>query len=188
MHVLLIPRAARLIAKPPFTPNLTRLRLQPGRVGSGDGSTIATSAAFSARSRASVDDEDDPVVEKNPVILEFCPSLNGSTTLSSSSSLTRSSLARFRAWGVGELFSCVEVGTHRGVLEFDVKMGASLRGLRDEDEDEEGKGDEGGSGRLWSINPSGSRLGILIARDEEWERGEVATRYSQDIGMYIVVF
>jgi len=80
------------------------------------------------------------------------------------------------------------MGAHRGVLEFDVKMGASLRGLRDEEDDEEGKGDEGGNGRLWSIAPRGSRLGILVAKDEEWEREEVATRYSQDIGMYIVVF
>jgi hypothetical protein len=79
--------------------------------------------------------------------------------------VTRSSLARFRAWGVGELFSCVGIGGHRGVLEFDVKMGASLRGLRvEEDDEEEGKGDEGGSGRLWSINPSGSRFGILVVR------------------------
>ena len=183
----MIPRTARFLAKPPFTPNLTRLRLQPGRVGSGDASTTATSATFSARSRASVDEEDDPVVEKNPVILEFCPSLNGSTTLSSSSSLTRSSLARFRAWGVGELFSCVGMGGHRGVLELEVKMGASLRGLREEDDDEDGKGDEGGSGRLWSINPSGSRVGILVVRDGGWGMRGVATRYSQDMGMYIVV-
>jgi hypothetical protein len=173
-YVLLIPREAKLLAKLPFTPNLTRLRLHPGRVGSGDGSTTTTSATFPARDRASDDEEDDPVVLKNPVILEFCPSFNGSTTLSSSSSssLTSSSLARFRAWGVGELFSCVEVGGHRGVLEFEVKMGASLRGLRDEDDEEEGKGDEGGSGRLWSINPSGSRLGILVVRNGKGERGE----------------
>jgi hypothetical protein len=77
-----------------------------------------------------------------------------------------------RAWGVGELFSCVGMGGHRGVLEFDVKMGASLRGLRDEDDEEEGKGDEGGSGRLWSINPSGSRVGILVVRNGNGERGE----------------
>jgi hypothetical protein len=51
-------------------------------------------------------------------------------------------------------------------------MGASLRVLRDEEEDEDGKGDEGGSGRLWSISPRGSRLGILVVRDGEWERGE----------------
>jgi hypothetical protein len=151
-YVLLIPREAKLLAKLPFTPNLTRLRLHPGRVGSGDGSTTTTSATFPARDRASDDEEDDPVVLKNPVILEFCPSFNGSTafsTSSSSSSVTRSSLARLRAWGVGELFSCVGMGGHRGVLEFDVKMGASLRGLRDEEDDEEGKGDEeGGNGRL----------------------------------------
>jgi len=50
-----------------------------------------------------------------------------------------------------------------------VKMGASLRGLRDEEEDEAGKGDEGGKGRLWSINPSGSRVGILMVRGGVWE-------------------
>ena len=61
------------------------------------------------------------------------------------------------------------IGGHRGVLELDVKMGASLRGLRDEEEDEGGKGDEGGNGRLWSINPSGSRVGILMARGGVWE-------------------
>ena len=77
-----------------------------------------------------------------------------------------------RAWGVDELFSCVEGGGHSGVLELDVKMGASLRVLRDEDDEEEGKGDEGGSGRLWSINPSGSRLGILVVRNGKGERGE----------------
>jgi hypothetical protein len=161
-----------LLARLPFTPNLTRLRLHPGRIGSGEGSTTTTSATFPARERDS-EEEDDPVVVKNPVILEFCPYFNGSTTLpSSSSSLTRSSLARFRAWGVGELFSCVEVRGHRGVLEFDVNMGANLRGLRDEEEDEDGKGDEGGNGRLWSINPSGSRLGILVVRNGKGERGE----------------
>jgi hypothetical protein len=179
-HILRIPRAAKLLAIPPFTPNLTRLRLHPGRVGSGDGSITTTSTTFPARERASDDDEDDPVVLKNPVILEFCPSFNGSTTLSSSSSsLTRSSLARFRACGVGELFSCVERGGHRGVIEFDVKMGANLRGLRDEEDDEDGKGDEGGSGRLWSINPSGSRVGIVVARG--WEMGKTKEEFAKRI-------
>jgi hypothetical protein len=185
-----MPREAKLPANPPFTPNLTRLRLHPGRVGSGVGSAITTSTTFPARERDS-EEEDDPVVLKNPVILEFCPSFNGSTAFStsSSSSVTRSSLARFRAWGVGELFSCVGMGGHRGVLEFDVKMGASLRVLRDEDDEEEGKGDEGGNGRLWSINPSGSRLGILVVRGWglEGERRRSRRGYSQDMGMYIVV-
>ena len=48
-------------------------------------------------------------------------------------------------------------------------MGASLRGLRDEEEDEGGKGDEGVKSRLWSINPSGSRVGILVVRGGVWE-------------------
>jgi hypothetical protein len=94
-----------------------------------------------------------------------------------------------RAWGVGEMFSCVEGGGHRGVLEFDVKMGASLRGLRDEDDEEERKGDEGGNGRLWSINPSGSRSGILVVRDGNGEGARRRSRrgYCQEMRMYIVV-
>jgi len=54
-------------------------------------------------------------------------------------------------------------------------MGASLRGLRDEEEDEAGKGDEGGNGRLWSINPSGSRMGILVVKDGQGE-GEIGDK------------
>lgn len=54
-------------------------------------------------------------------------------------------------------------------------MGASLRGFRDEEEDEAGKGDEGGNGRLWSINPSGSRVGILMVEDGKWE-GEIGDK------------
>jgi hypothetical protein len=67
-------------------------------------------------------------------------------------------------------------------------MGASLRGLRDEEDDEDGKGDDaGGRGRLWSINPSGSRLGILVAGEWEWGRSKkkVAKRIlSRDENVY----
>jgi hypothetical protein len=80
----------------------------------------------------------------------------------------------------------------RGVLEFDVKSGASFNGLRDEEEDEEGKGDDDGigNGRLWSINPSGSRLGILGGEGMGRGMGKraVARISNQEMGMYIVVF
>jgi hypothetical protein len=43
-----------------------------------------------------------------------------------------------------------------------VKIGASLIGLRDDVDDEEGKGDEVGSnGRLRLSSPRGSRLGMM---------------------------
>jgi hypothetical protein len=70
-----------------------------------------------------------------------------------------------------------------------VKIGASFKALRDEDEDEEGKGEEGGNGRLWSINPSGSRLGILDdeGRGMGMGKGAVTRISNQEMGMYIVV-
>ena len=55
-----------------------------------------------------------------------------------------------------------------------VKIGASLSGFRDDEDNDEatGKGDEEeGKGRFVSISPNGSREGILVS----WMKGRVAT-------------
>jgi hypothetical protein len=51
-----------------------------------------------------------------------------------------------------------------------VKTGASLIVLRDDVDDEEGKGDEvGSSGRLRLSSPRGSRLGMMAIDIRDWE-------------------
>lgn len=92
---------AKLTPRALLTPSLFRLLFHPGRAGSGEVSITATSTTFPARERDSDDADDDPVVEKKPVILDLCPYLSGSNATiafsSSSSLLDRSSLARLRA-------------------------------------------------------------------------------------------